>query len=832
MSKSVSKSVAANTLAKINNMDDKICFDFFKQLIDIKKQLSAGKNINDIKIKNPTTGINVNYNGPAYNAIKNRCYNISSIHPDLKKILDDFETEFNLRVSHSPPAATRASKKIVYKTFDEKIKEIDDNHIKKWKNDPTKDPFVGDEDYKFKGTANIESYLSLNCKYSKLYIASVLYYLKKENNQILDEINIENIRQYLPTHHIIYGNNNTEYDYLFVSIPTILSNININNIYDNYIAIFYSLIFNKYSILENLTDIINNTNIGDIEKITIQSIKNNTNIINKLYDVNLKFILIYIKNILDISNINVNVNDKSQLIYYKNLVNYYNNLFLSNPLTNSSNRNLENTLNNYLRVTLVNTRLELINSHITNNFNVIDFMTNVLNDIESMFELSNKQDERQSPLSNNNNNPLEEPIAPRKPQLTPDVLKYLNRLNTPSTNITRQDYINKYLDTDYEIYLENNDISKQDFINKYISDLNGIDTKLNEYNNKLREYNIKYHEYKVKLEEYNKENKKYLNKRVSPLGSILPPHHNKNRDSLLRSLFTKDSPDIKPNGKFDKNKVKCTNKTDLLTQDELEELPLNKLQLLVKIRTRKYHDIDDINNPNCVNWTDKDWTNNKKNELIATYCYDVIGIYNHIIKCVNENKEPYDPYIISRKLSKENIKDILKKIKFITKNIDTKLPVKNINIDKKLTLAYMPYNFNPNSYNNTYGMWYYKLILQVELGGIFFNLFNICILPADEKIKTVNTTNNNNNNVSTDLTSMGIYTKIDKLFETNKLLYRYTYPFKKIINGDIKIIEPPILFNRYRTINNWEINSNGSRKTLVEMKDLLKELDTNVNSYV
>lgn len=822
-SRSTSRSVAANTLSKINNMDDKICSDFFKQLLEIKKNLSSGKNINEIKIKNPLSGSNINYNGPVYQSIKNKCYDISKNHPDLKKILDDVDNEFKLRSSpsSSPRAASNAIK---YKSFDEKLKEINELHIDTWKNNPTNDPFINDNDYKKdKSVMKIDSYLSENCKYYKLYVASMLFYLEQlRYSNKLDEENIENIKKYLPTHHIIYGTNNTEFDYLFMSMIKILEKSNINNIYDDYIAVLYTLIFNKYSILNYLYDIIDNTNIGKKDIVLIQSVHiiNNNKIIKNLYDVILNDILIYIKNILNISDINQNI-DKTQVVYYKTVVKYYNSLLLNNT-------NLINNLNTYLRNNIINDNHIIINSNIGNNFNILDFMTKSLDDIEVMFELSNKLDERQSPLSPKNNI-LDEPNPPRKPQLPPNILKYENRLKTLGVNPSRIDYLNKYLDNDYEIYLETNDITKQDFINKYETDLNSFDDKIKIYNEQLQEYNKKYDEYKIRLEEYNKENEKYINKRASPLGSLLPPNYNKSRNSLLRSLFAKDSPDIKPKGKFDKNKAKCVNKTDLLTQDELEELPLNKLQLLVKIRVRKYHDIDDANKPNFINWNIKDWTNNNKNELKSTLCYDVVAIYNHIVKCVNENKEPYDPYDINRKLSKENLRDILKKIKFITKNVDMKLPVKNIPIDKNLTIALIPFNYNPYGYNNPRGMWYNKLVLQVELGGIFFNIFTICLLPIDERLGTI--TDNIGANLSTDLTSIGLYENIDiKLFKTQKLLHKYVYPFKIVSNGEIKIIKPPILFNRYRTDNNWEINNNGNMNTLDQMKNLLKDLHIDVNN--
>jgi hypothetical protein len=292
-------------------------------------------------------------------------------------------------------------------------------------------------------------------------------------------------------------------------------------------------------------------------------------------------------------------------------------------------------------------------------------------------------------------------------------------------------------------------------------------------------------EYKTKLDDYEKKKSIYdrkisviKEKRLSPLRAnskiLTPPNNNRSKEELLGDLVGNNIGQCK----LDDAGALPTPFTTYFAP--LNEYPLYKLQLIVKIHTR-----------------------DKNNEIIRTDCGNPIDLYNYIVTFYNQNKNPINPYT-KKLLTPENINAIMDKLKFAVNDADIETPVSYIeNVDKNLFI----------SFSNKDG--YYTAFILRTFGntpendnettqGIDIPIYQICSFPSD--IGDEN---------SIDRTSAGMAYILDTLFTEERLLYTYMSPYAVVRENGWSFIKITSRLMRYKTPQDWETNR--SRKQIEEL---------------
>ena len=254
---------------------------------------------------------------------------------------------------------------------------------------------------------------------------------------------------------------------------------------------------------------------------------------------------------------------------------------------------------------------------------------------------------------------------------------------------------------------------------------------------------------------------------------------------------------------------KCSEKIDILTNEELddENYPLSKLQLMVRMKV---------------------YTPDKKK--YRTECIYAPKLYNYLIKCIN-NKEPFINPVTKAKYTQENIEELMKVMRIIDPSLEVPVFIKHMN-DTKLKVEYKEltktYQNLDASFGTTNTIRYYKMYLSRIIGGVEYSVYNICTFPADIEAEGEFATG------SADLNSYTMIVNIYKLFNEGRLLYNYLPPYRVPLTGrtgEYRYIKPAIHFNKYKLSKDW-LNDGWSTMTKTDFINMFKHYAQEVNNYI
>ncbi len=258
---------------------------------------------------------------------------------------------------------------------------------------------------------------------------------------------------------------------------------------------------------------------------------------------------------------------------------------------------------------------------------------------------------------------------------------------------------------------------------------------------------------------------------------------------------------------------KCSEKIDILTNEELddENYPLSKLQLMVRLKV---------------------YSRNKQN--YRTECIYAPKLYNYLIKCINA-KEPFINPVTKAKYTQENIEELMKVIRILDPKIEVPVFIKHRN-DTKLKINHNTEVVNLQdigseaSFGTVRTLKFNSVYISRVIAGEEMLIYNICYIPDDIEATGTFATG------STDLTSSTMLYRIYKLFNEGRLLYNYIPPYKIKIpdsENEYTYIKPDIHFNRISSIDNWLRKSNRDRTLLTknEFIERFKHYAQEINNY-
>jgi hypothetical protein len=119
------------------------------------------------------------------------------------------------------------------------------------------------------------------------------------------------------------------------------------------------------------------------------------------------------------------------------------------------------------------------------------------------------------------------------------------------------------------------------------------------------------------------------------------------------------------------------------------------------------------------------------------------------------------------------------------------------------------------------------MYLSRTIGGIEYNVYNICTFPADIEATGEFATG------SADLNSYTMLVNIYKLFNEGRLLYDYIPPYRIPLTGRpgvYRYIKPLIHFNRYNISKKWLNDEATTTKT--DFINMFKHYAQEVNNYI
>ena len=249
---------------------------------------------------------------------------------------------------------------------------------------------------------------------------------------------------------------------------------------------------------------------------------------------------------------------------------------------------------------------------------------------------------------------------------------------------------------------------------------------------------------------------------------------------------------------------KCSESIDILTNEELddENYPLAKLQLMVRLK---------VYIPGSTKY--------------RTECIYAPKLYNYLIKCIN-NKEYFVNPVTKTRYTEEHIEELIKVMRIVDPKIERPVFIKHRN-DRLLKLEYKIETINYNSLHTSFGninsITYYKLYLSRTLGGVEYNIYNLCIIPAIIEIDGEFASG------SADITSSTILFRIYKLFNEGKLLFNYSPPYHYVSsthNLNRLFVKIFIHFNNFRTHKQWIKDDTTKEQFIAMFKRYAEEINS------
>lgn len=237
---------------------------------------------------------------------------------------------------------------------------------------------------------------------------------------------------------------------------------------------------------------------------------------------------------------------------------------------------------------------------------------------------------------------------------------------------------------------------------------------------------------------------------------------------------------------------KCNDESDIISNEILEEYPLAKLQLLVRLKI---------------------WNHDKTK--YKTECIYAPKLYNYLVETVNTKKLFLNP-VTKQQYSDENVDQLMKVMKLINPRIEKPIFLKPIN-DTKLKIDYR--QFFANNMN-----WFFIYIYR-QFGEQTYIIHRLCTIPADMEATGPTWATN-----STDMTSHVMLFRIFALFNRGSLLENYIPPYYNERTN--KVIKLAIHFNRYKETTNWlrDIETGRPRNT-ADIIDIFKHYAGEINDF-
>ena len=228
-----------------------------------------------------------------------------------------------------------------------------------------------------------------------------------------------------------------------------------------------------------------------------------------------------------------------------------------------------------------------------------------------------------------------------------------------------------------------------------------------------------------------------------------------------------------------------------MSNEELEDYPLAKLQLLVRFKIY-----------------------NQDKTKYKTECIYAPELYNYLVKSVNR-KMPFINPITRTKYTDQNVNELMKIMKIINPRIEKPIFLKPIN-DTKLIIDYnQDYSYNMN---------WFSISIFRKFGDENYIIHKLCTIPADIEAIGQWATN------STDLTSHVMLFRIFSLFNSGRLLENYVPPY---YNQDTnKVIKLGIHFNRYKDETSWiEDSETGRHRDKAGIITMFKHYASEINDF-
>ena len=309
----------------------------------------------------------------------------------------------------------------------------------------------------------------------------------------------------------------------------------------------------------------------------------------------------------------------------------------------------------------------------------------------------------------------------------------------------------------------------------------------------LKEFNEEYQKVSHLIDEYNKvKNMGYLE--LLKYETKKSPHKELKDIAKENILLQMNKEQITDEILYDYSELedKCNDETDVISNETIEEYPLAKLQLLVRLKV---------------------WNSNKTK--YKTECIYAPKLYNYLVESVNTKKLFLNP-VTKQKYTDENVDELMKVMKLINPRIEKPIFLKPIN-DTQLKIDYRQYYAN--------NMNWFEIFICRKFGGETYIIHRLCTIPADmDAVAQPWVTN------STDLTSSVMLFRIFALFNRGSLLENYVPPY---YNEDTrKVIKLAIHFNRYKEDMQWLTDQEtGRQRNTAGIIEMFKHYASEINDF-